>query len=327
MEKIAVVNITSFGREFPEYVEELESKVGKVEKFILPADMEGEELAEVLQGYTYILLGNYPSFHESFFQKQKDVKLIARHGIGYNNIDIESAKRHNVFVTTIPHEIEEDAVAEQAVALLMAVSKNIVQADQKVHKGEWNVNRQDIMGCQLRDATTGIIGCGHIGRRVASIMKHGFHNRILAYDPYMKEEDATIQGIELCSLETVLKRSNIVSLHANLNEESLHLINKATLKLMRKDAILINTGRGDLIDEDALVEALRNGALAGFGADVAHEEPMRKENELLSFSNVVITPHSAIYNRTCMSYMNRKVMEDIYLVAKGKRPKGLCYNN
>lgn len=326
MDKIAVVNITSFGREFPEYITELESKIGKVEKFLLPADMQGDEIARVLQGFTYILLGNYPMFDDTFFMNQKDVKLIARHGIGFNNINLESANKHHVYVTTIPHVVEEDAVAEQAVALLMAVAKNIVQADRKVHIGEWNINRQEIMGYQLRDITTGVIGCGHIGKRMASIMKHGFNNRILAYDPYMKEGEAKSLGIELCELSTLLMQSNVVSLHANLNDKSHHLINRETLQMMRKDAILINTGRGALIDEDALFEALRKHELAGFGADVATNEPMDKSSELLKFTNVIITPHSAIYNRTCMSAMNRKVMEDIYLVAKGKRPKGVINN-
>lgn len=323
MEKIAVINITSFGREFPDHITELEENIGKVDKFLLPADMAGGDLAELLEGYTYIILGNYPSFDETFFKKCRTVKLIARHGIGYNNIDLESAKRHHVYVTTIPHVVEEDAVAEQAVALLMAVSKNIVRADTKVHMGEWNINRQEIMGYQLRGGITGIIGCGHIGKRMASIMKYGFENHILAYDPYMKVEEANALGIELCDVTTLLEKSDFVSLHANLNEESHFLINKDTLKLMKKDAILINTGRGGLIDEDALVEALVNQRIAGFGADVASNEPLDKNSALLKLRNVTMTPHSAIYNRTCMFAMNRKVMEDIYSVAKGERPNGV----
>ncbi|MGX8850405.1 NAD(P)-dependent oxidoreductase [Amedibacillus sp. YH-ame10] len=320
MEKIAVINITSFGREFPEYIEELESKVGKVDKFLLPADMDGATLAERLDGYSYILLGNYPQFDETFFSLQKDVKLIARHGIGYNNIDLESARRHGVFVTVIPHVVEEDAVAEQAAALLMAVSKNIVRADQKVHIGQWNINRQEIMGYQLRDGVTGIIGCGHIGKRMAQIMKYGFHNRILAYDPYLSKEDADLLGVELCDLITLLQTSDFISLHANLNENSKHLINAETLQHVSKHAILINTGRGGLVDEEALADALEQGQLAGYGADVAGYEPMDVNSRLLKMENVTITPHSAIYNRTCMSHMNRKVMEDVYLVASGKRP-------
>ncbi|MCR0205375.1 3-phosphoglycerate dehydrogenase [[Clostridium] innocuum] len=320
LEKVAVVNITSFGREFPEHLQELEERVGPVDKMLLPADMDGEALASRLKGYTYVLLGNYPSFDEAFFSRNQDVKLIARHGIGFNNVDLESSRRHGVYVTHIQNYVELDAVAEQAAALLMAVSKHVVIADRKVHEGNWNKDRQELMGFQLRGCTTGVIGCGHIGTRFAMIMKYGFHNRILAYDPYADKDKVMAEGIQLCDLDTLLRESDFISLHANLTENSRHLINAEALAKMKNRAILINTGRGPLVDEAAVLDALKSGRLSGYGADVAAHEPMEKDDPLLTCEQAVITPHSAIYNYTCMKNMNRKVMEDIYCMQRGERP-------
>lgn len=320
LKKTAVINRTSFGREFPQHLQELEEKVGPVDKMLLPADMDGRTLAQKLKGYTYIVLGNYPTFDETFFSNNCDVKLIARHGIGFNNVDLESSKKHGVYVTHIQNYVELDAVAEQAAALLMAVSKNVVTANHKVHQGDWNRDRQEIMGFQLRGKTCGVIGCGHIGTRFAQIMKYGFQNRILAYDPYADKEKVMAEGIQLCDLDTLLKESDFISLHASLDEKSKHLINAQTLAKMKDNTILINTGRGGLVDETALLEALRNGHLFGYGADVAVHEPMQADDPLLACERVTITPHSAIYNYTCMKNMNRKVMEDIYCMERGERP-------
>lgn len=320
LKKTAVINITSFGREFPEHLQELEERVGPVDKMLLRADMDGKALAQQLKGYTYVLLGNYPTFDEEFFSRNTDVKLIARHGIGFNNVDLDSSRKHGVYVTHIQNYVELDAVAEQAAALLMAVSKNVVIANQKVHQGDWNKDRQEIMGFQLRGKTCGVIGCGHIGTRFATIMKYGFQNRILAYDPYADRESVMAEGIQLCDMDTLLRESDFISLHANLSEDSKHLINAQALAKMKDNAILINTGRGGLVDETALLCALQSGKLFGYGADVAAQEPMTADNPLLTCERVTITPHSAIYNYTCMKNMNRKVMEDIYCMQRGERP-------
>lgn len=301
-------------------MQELQDRVGPVDKMLIDADTDGETLASLLKGYTYVLLGNYPMFDEEFFSRNNDVKLIARHGIGFNNVDLESSRRHGVYVTHIQNYVELDAVAEQAASLLMAVSKNIVKADRKVHRGEWNIDRQEIMGFQLLNATTGIIGCGHIGTRFAQIMKHGFANRILAYDPYADKEKLAAEGITLCDLDTLLAEADFISLHANLSASCEHIINEETLAKMKKTAILINTARGPLVDETALLKALDEGRLFGYGADVAYHEPMSADDPLLQCDKAIITPHSAIYNYTCMKNMNRKVMEDIYCMERGEHP-------
>lgn len=322
MKKVAVINITSFGREFPENLKELK-KYFQVEKMLLPQDMPEDELAQRLKGVTYVLLGNYPSFGETFFEKNHDVKLIARHGIGYNNVDAASAKRHGVYFTNIPHEVENDAVAEQAAALLMTVAKNMTAAGRKARRGEWNENRQELVGFQIRDGITGVIGLGSIGKRFAEIMKYGFNNRILVYDPLMGDRKIQNAGFTPCSMEELLEQSDFISLHCCLNEATYHMIGEEQLKRMKKTAILINTARGSVVDELAVSKALKAGEIFGYGADVAEHEPIDPKNPLFLQEHVVITPHSSIYNRTCMYHMNRKVMEDIFLVESGKEPIGI----
>lgn len=320
MEKVAIVNVKSFGREFPEFISELEEKIGYVEKFMFPQDASQEELAEKLAGFQYIILGNDPTFKSRFFELNHDVKLIARHGLGFNNVDLESAKKHNVYVTKEENIIEQDAVAEHAVALLNTVAKNIHTANEMVQTGEWGVRRERLMGYQLRDKVTGVIGYGNIGRRFGEIMKYGYKNRILAYDPYLPKEKEEELGIELVSLEDLLKNADFISMHCNLTEENKHMINAETLKMVKKGAVLINCARGALVDDQAVADAVKERTLFGYGADVCSQEPIHADNPLLRQDHIVLTPHVSVYNLTCTRNMNRKVMEDIYLVAEGKKP-------
>ncbi|MGN1277407.1 MAG: NAD(P)-dependent oxidoreductase [Floccifex sp.] len=321
MSKIAICNVSGFGREFPEFLIELEKKVGPVEKFTFDSNVSQSELADTLKGFTYVILGTHPDFKEEFFEKNQDVKLIARHGLGFNNIDIEAAKKHNVFVTKESNVIEQDAVAEHAVALLHAVSKNLVIANQMVHDNEWKVSRQRCMGYQIRNKVTGIIGYGNIGRRVGEIMKYGYKNRIVAYDPYLPEEKATEYGIELMSLEQVFEQADFISIHCNLTTQNQKMINADVLKHAKPSLILINCARGGLVDEQAIAQAVSSQQIFGYGADATANEPIEMDNPLLKLDHVILSPHVGVYNYTCTENMNRKVMEDIYLMEKGQRPK------
>lgn len=323
MSKIAIVNINSFGREFPEYLTELKEKVGEVKKFDLPNDISGKELAETLDGYTYVILGTHPEFQADFFEANKTVKLIARHGLGVNNIDLKAAEKAGVYITKEPGIVERDAVAEQAVALLLSLAKNIPQADRKVKAGQWTVNRKELVGYQLYKMTTGIIGFGNIGRRVGEIMKYGFQNRLLIYDPFVSAEDAAKAGGEKVELDELLEQSDFISLHCALVDSTENMISADQFRKMKKSAILIDTARGALIDEAALIQALKDHEIWGYGADVAVHEPIEPDNELLKLDHVIITPHVAVYNLKCTSDMNRKVMQDIYLMEAGKKPENI----
>ncbi len=273
-----------------------------------------------MEGITYVILGTHPTFKKEFFECNHDVKLIARHGLGYNNVDVKAAAKHGVIVTKEANVIEKDAVAEHAIALLHAVSKNIVKANTMVHENEWKVSRERLMGYQLRNRVTGIIGCGNIGQRVAEIMKYGYKNRIIAYDPYLPEEIAKQMGVELLTLEEVFEQSDFISIHCNLTSHNQGMINRELLSHAKPSLILINCARGGLVDEEAIAEAIRNRKLFGYGADATVQEPINMDNPLLELDHVVLSPHVGVYNYTCTEMMNRKVMEDIYKMEAGESP-------
>lgn len=181
------------------------------------------------------------------------------------------------------------SVAELAIALMLAVARKIAYSDRRMREGYWA--KKEAMGVELSGKTIGIIGAGRIGSAVARIARYGFNMHVLYHDVRCSEELNRELGAECVSLEEVLRRSDVVSIHVPLLPETKYLINEERLKLMKKTAILINTSRGAVIDTKALVKALREGWIAGAGLDVFEEEPLPKDHPLLSLDNVVLTPH------------------------------------
>lgn len=320
MSKIAIVNVNSFGNYYSDHILELENNVGPVKRFKVDENIGGKELAQLVGDYEYIILGTTPVVDTEFFKNQSNVKLITRHGIGFNHIDLDSATEHGIYVTIVSGYIERDAVAEQAATLLGAVSKRLVKADQMVRSNEWKKDRERLLGFQLTEKITGIVGLGNIGTRFAEIMNYGYKNEVLVYDPYITKESVDTLGYKQVALDELLTRSDYISLHCNLTEENTNIIDKVALEKMKESAILINTARGGLIDENDLYEALLNKKISGFGADVMTKEPIENSNPLLTLENVVITPHVGVYNKNCIEQMDRKVMNDIYLLENNEKP-------
>lgn len=320
MAKIAILNVNSFGRFFPEHIEELEEKIGSVTRYSVDEDINGKDLAELVGTFDYIVMGTTPRLDREFFENQTHVKLISRHGIGFNHIDLEAARERGIYVCKELGEIERDAVAEQAVSLLLSGSKRLVTADAMVRSDEWKIRRDRLLGVQVSEKVTGVIGLGNIGSRFAEIMKYGFKNRVLVYDPNVSPEVIKKQGYEAMALDDLLEQSDFVSLHCNLNESNVHMINERTLSLMKPTSVLVNTARGGLIHEPSLYNALALNKISFFGTDVMTDEPVPVGHPLLELENTVFTPHVGVYNERCIQNMDRKVMEDIYLVHKGKSP-------
>ncbi len=320
MSKVAICNVNSFGREYPELLEELIRDIGPVDKLFFDQNVSSEQIADRLEGYAYVILGTHPTLTKTFFEKNRTVRLIARHGLGVNNIDLKAAREYGVVVTKISNEIERDAVAEHAVALMLSLSKNLLIGNDMVQNGKWNVGRENCMGFQIRNSITGIIGCGNIGQRTAQIMKDGFNNKILVYDPGLPAEKLNALGFKKVELSKLIKESDFIFLHCALTESNHHLINENNLKEMKKNCILINCARGNLIDEKAVAKAVKNNIIFGYGADVCVQEPIESNNDLLHTSRIIISPHTAVYNYTCIKNMNRKVIEDIKAYESGKDP-------
>lgn len=318
MKKIAIVNSSSFGVHFDNQFKALED-IGEVKRFRYPIDVDAKTMADNLHDMDYIIASVTPKFTSEFFALCPKLKLISRHGIGYNNIDIEAAGKHGVLVTIVDGIVEQDAVAENAIALLMSVSRRVCKSYKAAREGNWHT-RAYFMGHQLRGKTTGVIGFGNIGSRVGSIMKEGFHNRLLAYDPYVSDEDLIKRGAVPVSLETLLKESDFISLNAFLDEKSYHMIGKKEFSLMKKEVILVNSARGELVDLDALLHALDEKLITGYGSDVIEKEPVGKDYPLFQYDNVIISPHTSAYTWECLKGMGDKVVDDVVRTDQGKKP-------
>jgi len=218
-----------------------------------------------------------------------DLELVAKIGTGIDNIDLAAATRHGIPVTYTPG-LNAMSVAEHTVGLLIAVAHRIGETQDCLRAGGW---RDDApFGTQLYGKTVGIVGYGNVGRRVAKLLS-GFQPRILAYDPYVREIDGELTGTTLTSLERVLEESDAVCVTAELTEETRGIVDEGALDLMNDSAVLVNTARGTLVDTDALVDAVREGRLAGAGLDVFETEPLPEESPLHQLDGVVTTPHVA----------------------------------
>jgi lactate dehydrogenase-like 2-hydroxyacid dehydrogenase len=316
--KIAIVNSSSFGRTFPEHMERLEA-LGQVDRFDVPKDMGGKELADKLMGYSIIIASVTAQYNKEFFEHKDKTLLITRHGIGYNNIDVAAATEKGTMVTKVSALVEREAVAENAVALLMDVIRRIRPASLKAKEGKW-AERAKFIGYEIKDKTAAVIGFGNIGSRVGEILKNGFNARLIAYDPNLSPDEIRARGAEPVSLEELLKTADIISLNAFVNSESYHMLSDEQFSLMKKGIFIVNTARGELMDQNALIKALNEGKIEGLGLDVIENEPIDENHPLLAYENVVITPHTSAYTYECLNGMGDKVVTDVERVLRGETP-------
>ena len=259
--KIAIVNSSSFGKIFHEQLERLE-KIGEVQSFTVDGEIGGRELAELLKGYNIIIASVTPFFTQEFFDHKDELILITRHGIGYNNIDIEAARKHGTLVSIIPALVERDAVAENNITNLLALLRKTVEADLSVKNDSWE-DRAKFVGRTLFNKTVGVIGVGNTGSCVVETLRNGFRCNVLAYDPYKSALHIESYGAKKVDLPHLLKESDIICLCASLNEENYHMISTAEIAQMKDNVYLSNSARGALLDEEAIVSALKSGKIAG----------------------------------------------------------------
>jgi len=249
----------------------------------------------------------------------KQLKIVANYAVGYDNIDVPAAKERKVYVSNTPGVLTE-AVAEHAFALLLAVAKRIVEADRFVREGKFKQwEPKGFLGPQIWGKTIGIIGLGRIGSFVAQIARGGFNMEILYYDVKKNEEFEMRFSAKYHEVPTLLKNSDFVTLHVPLMPATHHLIGAKELGQMKEGAILINTSRGPIVDERALVEGLKAKKIAGAGIDVYEHEPQLTPG-LADLPNIVMTPHTASATHEARSAMSRIAAENIIAVLEGKQP-------
>lgn len=316
--KIAIVNSSSFGKIFPDHIKRLE-KIGSIKHFNVDQEIAGQELADILHGYNIIIASVTPFFTEEFFEHKDELILITRHGIGYNNVDIEAAEKHDTLVTIIPALVERDAVAENNVSNLLTVLRRTTEANAKVRDGRWT-ERASLVGRTLFNKKVGVIGVGNTGSGVVEILRNGFRCEVVAYDPYKSERHIQSFGAKKVELEELLESSDIICLCANLTEENYHMISTKEIDLMKDNVYLSNSARGALVDEVAIVNGLESGKIGGYATDVLENEPGEADHPYLAFDNVVMTPHTAAYTMECLEDMGDKCVRDVEDVVQGKMP-------
>ena len=251
-------------------------------------DTAPEELLERIQDADVIVTKEMPVSGELIRQFPDSVKLICEAGTGYNNLDLAAAKEKGIMVCNIP-AYSTQRVAQTAIMLILNLSSAMQVQMAMLAKGNHDnfTKNLQVPHVEVNDKTLGIIGAGHIGREVIRIAM-AMDMKILVYTRTPKEDG---DGIRYVDLETLLRNSDYVSLHCPLTPQTRHMINKDTLAMMKPEAFLINTSRGALIDEPALIESLQNGVIAGAGLDVQEVEPPAEDNPLYTMSNVLLTPH------------------------------------
>lgn len=254
------------------------------------------------------------------------LKIVANYAVGFDNIDLAAAKKHNVFVTNAPGSEITEAVAEHTIALILALTRRIVEADRFTRSGKYiGWGPQMMLGGALKGKTLGIVGLGRIGYAVAQHAVAGFGMKVVYFDHKSHEDFEKEYSATKMELHDLLTQADFISLHVPLTPETKYLMNHETFALMKPTAYLVNTSRGPIIEEKALLEALRDQRIAGVALDVFECEPaidcdMNDHLELKSFENVILTPHTASATIEARQAMSRVAAENIIAALTGKVP-------
>ncbi len=246
-------------------------------------------------------------------EKATRLKVISRHGVGCDMIDLEACKEYGVKVINQPGGNAE-SVAELAVSFILALARKLKLADQGLQEGRFKVFApKETIGMDTFGKTVALVGSGHISKKVANIMKNGFNCRILAYSPHLTPEKAEAMGAEYFrDLDEMLKEADIVNISVPLTDSTRNMFGKERLSLLKPTAILVNTSRGGIVDEEVLYEILKDGKIWGAASDVFTIEPPVKENPLLSLDNFIATPHFGSSTYECMEECGMVAVRNVF---------------
>lgn len=280
--------------------------------------MTKEEMMAEFNKYDGIATSLLNPIDEEIINACPNVKIMANYAVGYNNIDIEAAIRRSLIVTNTP-DVLSDTTAETAWALLFAVARKVVSADRYIREGNWKKFSSNLfLGKDIFNKTLGIIGAGSIGRRFAEKAR-GYHMNMLYYNRHRDLEFEKQYNATYVALDDLLSSSDFVSVHVPLNDATRHLIGEEELSLMKEDAVLINTARGPVIDEAALIKCLQEKRIYGAGLDVFEDEPHVPE-ALMKLDNVVLLPHIGSSTTETRARMSELVAHNLINVLEGRAP-------
>lgn len=277
-----------------------------------------DELIETLnahQAYAHVVSGEVIS--ERVITACPSVKLYARMGAGWDTVDVEAATRHGVLVTNTPGG-NSDAVAEHAMAMMMALSRRVVFLDQAVRLN----NFQSYFGNCLLRKTLGIVGFGFIGKKLARFVK-GLDMRVLVYDIYHDDAYAKEHGCTFVDLDTLIQESDFISINAPLTEQTAKMIDARSFTMMKQGVQICNCARGGIVDEQALIDAIKSGKVKGAALDAFDQEPLPLDSEFLKLDNVILSPHTAGMTYEGRGVVVQMALQNIAEFAEGKVPFGL----
>lgn len=311
-------------RKIPEAgIKMLKEKGYEVEVSDFDGVLPREQLLEKVKGADAILSLLTDKINAEVFDAAgPQLKIVANYAVGYDNLDVAEAKKRGIMLTNTP-EVLTESVAEHAIALMFAISRRIVESDQFMRDGKYvGWAPMLFLGNDLLGKTLGLIGLGRIGTAVAKRMHDGFEMKIIYYDVKRNEDLEKQYHLEYKNLDDLLKESDFISVHVPLSVTTKHLIGEPQLKIMKKSAYLINTSRGPVIDENALVQALKNSEIKGAALDVYENEPKMAAG-LAELPNTVLTPHTASATEETRSKMSELAAKNIIAVLEGKTPPSL----
>jgi D-3-phosphoglycerate dehydrogenase / 2-oxoglutarate reductase len=264
------------------------------------------------------ILARTASYPAAIMEAGKKLKVISRHGVGCDNIDVAQATALGIWVTYAP-ESNANTVAEHTIGCILALARNFIRLDRETRAGNFPI-RDKLLGIDLAGKVLGIIGLGKIGRRVAQKASRGLEMKVVGHDPYLKPEQMSEFGVSAVSMDEVFGTADFVTLHIPGGPSTRGIIARKQFALMKKTAYFINASRGDVVEEPDLVQALRDGEIAGAAIDVYRKEPPEKDHPLMSMDNVLLTPHNASQTRECMIRMALHAAQGVDEVLSGRRP-------
>ncbi|QRG66714.1 C-terminal binding protein [Brevibacillus choshinensis] len=288
---------------------------------LVPAQCRTEEEVIAACWDADAVINQYAPLSRRVIEGLERCQVITRYGVGVNTVDLQAATEKGICVANVP-DYCMDEVADHALALLLAWTRKIVVAHQAVQNGNWDFKvTQPIT--RLRGRTLGLVGFGKIPQALAQKVKPLGLN-VIAHDPYVPQSVAAELGVQLATLEELCERADIVSVHAPLTDSTKGMMGARQFAAMKKEAIIINTSRGPVIDEQALIYALQSGKIAGAALDVVEQEPITPESPLVGMDNVILTPHVAWYSEEAAAEMRAKAAMGVAdVLLHGEFPKYL----
>jgi D-3-phosphoglycerate dehydrogenase len=264
------------------------------------------------------MLVTYAQITGDMIRQLNRCRVIARFGIGVDNVDIEAATQANIVVTKVP-DYCIDEVSDHSLGLLLALARKIPFSNQMTHAGEWKMPAVAPL-YRLKGCVLGLVGFGRIPRLLAP-KAQALGLKVIAYDPYVSEEAMASQAVRKVDLDELLETSDLISVHAPLTPDTHHMFNREAFQRMKPSAFLVNTARGPLVDEQALVEALEEGQIAGAALDVLEQEPPPVDSALLGRSDVILTPHTGFYSIESLEDLQTKAAQEVVRVLRGEKPR------